>query len=56
MRRSIGELKEIIMATEMKEAHWLGIELKVQESGSLCEAFILSRDYTECFFCFCIGC
>jgi len=44
---SIGELKESIIAIEVKEGQWLGIELKAQGSGSLCDAFPSLRDYTE---------
>ena len=38
----------------MKVGQESGIELKVQERGSLC-AFLLFSDYTECFFLFLFG-
>jgi len=34
----------------MKEEQELGIGSKAQESRSLCDAFHLFRDHTECFF------
>jgi len=33
----------------MKEEQELGIGSKAQESGSLCDTFLLFRDYAECF-------
>jgi len=43
-------LKERMKAMEMKAGQESGIELKGQESGSLCDVFLLLRDCTECFF------
>jgi len=50
-----GLLKERMTAMEMKAGQELGIELKAQESGSLCNAFLLLRDHTECFSFFVLG-
>jgi len=43
-------LKEPMMAMEMKAEQELVIGPKVHESRSLCDAFILFRDFTERFF------
>jgi len=45
-----GQLKERMMAMEMKVEHESGIRPKKQDSGSLSDAFLLFGDYTECFF------
>jgi len=45
-----GLLKERTKAKEMKAKQELGIGSKAQESGSLCDAFLLFRDLVECFF------
>jgi len=51
-----GLLKERTKAKEIKREQELGIGSKAQESGSLCDAFLLFRDHAECFFfCFCFG-
>jgi len=51
---SIGELKERIIGMEMKGGQWLGIELKAEESRSLCDAFLLLR-LRRMFFLFLFG-
>jgi len=43
-------LKERITVMEMKAGKQSVIEPKAQNSGSLYDAFLLLRDYTECFF------
>jgi len=35
---------------EVKVGRESGIELKAREDGGLCYAFLLLKDYTECFF------
>ena len=42
-----GLLKECMAAIKMKAEQEFGIGPKAQESGSLCDVFLLFRDYTE---------
>jgi len=37
---------------KIKSRQESGIELKMQEKGSLCDAFLLLENYTECLFSF----